>query len=173
MSNFLKTFAPFIIALLFGALTITFAQNGKTKTNQMPDGDRPERRMPPPEGRGGGLHPGTLERLDLTDEQKQQIEAIHAASREASKANFDKMRGFDEQLRKAIEGGNFDEAQTRQILTEKAQVQIELEISRLRADAAVLKILTAEQKAQLEQLKQERREPPMRGGFRPDAPPVN
>lgn len=171
MSNFLKTFAPFIIAILFGSLTFAFAQkNGETKTGL--NGDRPERRMPP-EGRGGGLHPRMLEWLNLTDEQKQQIEAIHQSSREASKENFDKMRGFDEQLREAVEG-DFNEAQARAILSEKAQVQIELELNRLRSDAQILKILTAEQKAQLERLKQQRREPPMRGGgFRPAAPPMN
>ena len=164
----IKIFAPFAIAVLVGSLTFAFAQD-KNDFGKRKIGDRLERRMPPP----NGLHPRMLEQLNLTDAQKEQIQAIETSSRDASKENFDKMRTFDEQLRKLIESGTFDEAQARQILNAKSQTMIELEIIRLRTDAAVLKILTTEQKAQLEQLKQQRPEFPPRDGFRSEERPMS
>ena len=68
-----------------------------------------------------------------------------------------------------VEGGSFNEENARQILTAKASAMTELEILRLRADAAIFGILTAEQKAQLAQLKEERPPfPPGDSGFRPN-----
>lgn len=175
MKKSIKIFTPLAIAILLGSLTIIFAQEnrnnfGKPRGNGEP---RDGRMMPPPPH---GLNPRMLEQLNLTDAQKEQIQAIETASRDASKENFDKMRGYDEQLRKIVEGGAFNEEQARQILNQKSQMMTEMEIVRLRADAAVYKILTAEQKAQLEQLKQQRPEfPPRepRGGFRPEDRPAN
>ena len=174
MKKSIKIYTPLAIAILLGSLTFVFAQDrsnsGKSRGGEPRDG----RMMPPPPPHG--LNPRMLEQLNLTDAQKEQIQAIETASRDASRENFDKMRGFDEQLRKIVEGGNFNEEQARQILSQKSQMMTEMEIVRLRADAAVYKILTAEQKAQLEQLKQQRPEfPPRepRGGFRPEERPIN
>lgn len=169
MKNSVKVFAPLAIAVLVGSLTFVFAQD-RNDFGKRKNGDRTARRMLPPPN---GLNPRMLEQLNLTDAQKEQIRAIETSSRDASKENFDKMRGFDEQMRKLIESGTFDEAQARQILNAKSQMMVELEIIRLRTDAAVLKVLTAEQKAQLEQLKKQRPEFPPRGGFRPEERPMN
>lgn len=175
MKNYLKIFAPFTLAILVGSLTFAFAQTSQpTAGGKIKDGSRGERPMPPGGGRGGfGLQPRVLEQLNLTDAQKEQIAAIQAASREAGKENFDQVRAADEQLRTMVESGNFDETQARTILNAKAQAMTEAEIARLRTDAAIFKVLTAEQKTQLEQLKQQRPEPPQRGGFRPEERPLN
>lgn len=167
MKNYIKLFAPLTMAILIGSLTFIFAQ---TKTNNFGDpnaGDRKERRMPPP----NGLDPRLLEQLNLTDAQKEQIQALEINSRDAAKGNFEKVRGFDEQLKTPVESGNFNEDQARQILSDKAKAMTEMEIVRLRTDAAVFKILTTEQKAQLEQLKQQR--PDFGCGARPGMPPQN
>lgn len=170
MKSYIKIFVPFALAIMIGSMTFAFAQTSQTNSGKpRGGGDRRDRPMPPP----NGLNPRMLDQLNLTDEQKTQIEAIQTGSRDAGKENFDKIRSFDEQLKKAVEGGNFNEEQIRQILNSKAQLMTELEISRLRADAAVYKILTAEQKTQLEQLKQQRPEPPQRGGLRPEERPIN
>jgi Spy/CpxP family protein refolding chaperone len=52
-----------------------------------------------------------------------------------------------------MDGGTFDENQARQILTSKAQIMTEMQITRLKTDIAIRNILTAEQKTQLETLK--------------------
>ena len=171
MKSYTKIFIPFVLAILVGSLTFVFAQ---TKDNNAA-------RQRPPRGEGfgkqlpgfrGGLPPHVIEQLNLTDAQKQQIQAFEVNSRDASKEYFEKIRVADEQLRTMVESGSFNEEQARQILNGKSQAMTELELIRLRSDAAILNILTAEQKTLLEQLKQQR--PDFRGGRqRPDTPPQN
>lgn len=169
MKNYIKIFVPLTLAILIGSLTFAFAQTSPNADGKSRTDGRGKRPMPPPGGGGGmNLHPRMLEQLNLTDAQKEQINAIQTASRDVSKDNFDKVRGYDEQLKTLVEGGSFDEAQARTILNAKAQLMVEHDLVRLRTDAAIYKILTAEQKAQLEQLKQQRPEPPPRGDFRPE-----
>ncbi len=110
--------------------------------------------------------------MNLTDAQKQQIKTLQDAARSGSKENFDKIRAFDDRLKAMIDGETFNEEQARQILSDKAALTTELEIARIKTDIAVKNILTAEQKAQLETLKQQR--PDFgRGGQRPNMPPQN
>ena len=166
MKSHIKIFVPFALAILIGSLTFAFAQSsGNDFSNPKTDGGK-ERHMPP-----NGLHPRILEELNLTDAQKEQIAAIQTSCRNASKENFDKIRTADEQLRNLVEGENFNEEQARTILTTKAQAMTELEIVRLRADVAILKVLTAEQKTQIEQLKQQRSK--FGRGAKPGMPPQN
>lgn len=174
MKNYIKIFVPFTLAVLLGSLTFAFAQTTQKNVGKVKTEGRGERPMSPDGGgRGMGLHPRVLEQLNLTDAQKEQITQIQTAARESSKENFDKTRAADEQLRTMVESGTFDEAQARTILNAKAQAMVENDINRLRSDAAIFKILTTEQKAQLEQLKQQRPEPPQGRGFRPEPPAQN
>jgi len=166
MKSYMKVFAPFMLAILVGSLTFAFAQ---TKDGGRGfDGKRPPRGEgfgPPPHG---GLPPHIFEKLNLTSAQKEQIEAFQTNSRDAGKEFFEKVRTADEQLRTMVEAGNFNEESARQIISAKTSAQTELELIRLRTDAAIFGILTAEQKAQLAQLKEERPPfPPGKDGFRP------
>lgn len=165
MKKYTKVFAPVLLAILIGSLTFIFAQ---TKDDKGFDGKRPPRGegFGPKRG-GGGLPPHVLEKLNLTDAQKDQIEAFQTNSRDAGKEFFEKIRTADEQLRAMVETGSFNEENARQILSAKAAAMTELELVRLRTDAAIFGLLTTEQKAQLAQLKQERPLfPPGDGGFR-------
>ncbi|HQU82436.1 MAG TPA: Spy/CpxP family protein refolding chaperone [Pyrinomonadaceae bacterium] len=171
MKSYIKIFLPFAAAVLLGSLTLAFAQTKTTETKSFSKGGRGGhgefRRMPPP----NGLNPRILEQIGLTDAQKTQIQTLLENSRSASQSYFEKLRGFDEQIRSLAESKTFDETQARAILKEKADVQIELDLIRLKTDAAVLAVLTTEQLAKLETLKQQRPEFPPRGEFRPDFPP--
>ena len=60
-----------------------------------------------------------------------------------------------DQVEALIKSGQFDEAQARKLLAAKAQLMIELDVIHLRTEAAVYALLTAEQKAQAEQLRQQ------------------
>ena len=86
MKNYTKLFAPVLLALLIGSLTFVFAQS---KDDKGFGGKRPPRGEgfgpPPPAGRGG-LPPHILEKLNLTDAQKNQIEAFQTNSRDAGKS---------------------------------------------------------------------------------------
>lgn len=169
MKSYLKVFAPFMLAILVGSLTLAFAQ---TKDGGRGfDGKRPPRgegfRPPPP--MPGGLPPHVFEKLNLTDAQKQQIEAFRTNSRDAGKEYFEKVGTADEQLRTMVDSGSFNEENARQIISAKTAAQTELELIRLRTDAAIFGILTVEQKAQLAQMKEDRPPfPPGDGGFRPE-----
>lgn len=166
MKNYIKIFAPVVLAILVGSLTFIFAQtNGGRTEKARPNADG-EFRPPPPPG-GAGLHPGVLEQLNLTAAQKEQIHAIHFNSRDAAQEYFAKVRAADEQLKAIVESGKFDEEKARQILSAKAAAMTGMEIVRLRADAAIYNLLTDEQKTQLASLKEKRPEFPSAGGFRP------
>ena len=166
MKSYIKVFTPVLLAIVIGSLTFAFAQ---TK-----DGGRSFDGKRPPRGEGfgpppmrGGFPPHVFEKLNLTDAQKQQIETLQTSLRDSGKEFFEKIRTADEQLRTMVESGSFNEENARQIIIAKASAQTELELIRLRTDAAVFGILTVEQKAQLAQLKEERPPFPPGDGFRP------
>lgn len=168
MKSYLKIFMPFAAAVLLGSMTISFAQT-KTETKPFGKGRHGEfGKIPPP----NGFNPRIFEQLDLTDAQKTQIQTLMENSRTASQAYFEKLRAFDDRLRGLAESEAFDEAQARQILRSKADVQIELDLIRLKTDAAVYDLLTAEQIAKFDLLKSQRPNFPPRGEFRPDMPPL-
>lgn len=167
MKSYLKIFAPMVVVILLGLLTISFAQ---TRGGNQTEGRRGFGGPPPMGGGGPGFHPGLLAQLNLTDQQKEQIKTLQDNARTASEANFDKLKTFQDQLNTATTSGSFNEDQVRQILTARSQVLIEMDVVRLRTDAAIYNLLTADQKTQLEQLKQTRFEG-RRGGFQPPPPP--
>ena len=170
MKNKLSIFAPVVFAIIIGSMTFIFAQTNSQTTGQFP-GDGKGFRPPPMDGPGGrgGIPPQVLDKLNLTDAQKQQIKTLMDNARTASKSQFDKLRGFDDELKTVADAASFNEDAARQILTAKAQVMTELEIVHLKTDIAIKNILTAEQKTQLEQLKLQR--PDFGRGQRPGMPP--
>ena len=79
-----------------------------------------------------------------------------------------KLRAADEQLRMMIESGSFDTDKATPLVRAKADASAQIELIRLGTDAAVQKLLTSDQKAQLAQLASARQPfPPERGFGRP------
>lgn len=175
MRKNINIFIPVAMAILLGSLTFIFAQTADDK----PSRARPEFKndfgAPPPPlgefGRGpggpGGFGRHILDQLGLTAAQKEQVETFETAGREASKEYFGKVRAADEQLRMMMDGGNYSGAQARPLVKEKAQAMAEIELIRLGTEAAISKLLTTEQKAQLAQLKDKRPPFPPGSGPRP------
>ena len=166
MKKNVKIFVPLILAFIIGSLTFAFAQTGNGG-KQRPGGDA-GRRGGGDGFRPGGLPPHILDRLNLTDAQKTQISALQDAARTASQTYFETIRTADEQLRTMVAGGTFNETQARTVLNTKTQALTELEIIRLRTDAAIFNLLTAEQKTLLAQLLAQRPDFPPHGGGRPE-----
>ncbi len=170
----MKSYKTLILAAAFAlcaaiSLTIVYAQSSKDRPDfQMNGRDGAPHPPPPP---GGGLHPRMLSRLNLTDAQKEQIRNLHEGARTASEAHMEKARAAQDQLKAVVEAATFDEAAARSLLAVKSQAMIEMDVIRLRTDSAIYNLLTAEQKTQLEKLKQERPEFHRRGGPRPDERP--
>lgn len=155
---------------IVGALLL-MAMVGLSQEGRRPQG-------PPPGGRGfhggpgsrdGGM--GPLRDLNLTDDQKAQIEKIRASFEESTKALHEQLRTLHESEPDPMSGAAFDEAAVRAAAEARAKVMVELEVAHARMMSQVSAVLTAEQKAQLaakrQQFEQNRRE---RGGERP-APP--
>jgi Spy/CpxP family protein refolding chaperone len=147
---------------LAAALMMTvaaFAQHG-------PGGPGGHRGPGGPHGPGG---PGNLlghlsQALNLTDAQQAQIRQLEETFKESTK-------GLHEQLEKAgpggpfgaLNGGSFDEAAVRASAQARANLHVELEVAHAKFFSQVYAVLTAEQKAKLNELHkqmEERHRPP-------------
>ena len=107
-----------------------------------------------PQGPGGprqGFGPfGPFGReLNLTDDQKAQIQKIQESFRESDKALFDQMRALHDKQGDPVPG-TFDEAAFRSAAEARAKIQIELEVSHAKMMSQIFNLLTAEQKAQIQ-----------------------
>ena len=104
-------------------------------------------------GRGfGGMRAGGFfKQLNLTDDQKAKMKEIRESFAQTNKPLRDQLRAKRQELRQASEGGTFNEALATQKLTEIAPLEAKLMGERAKLHQEMLSVLTAEQKAQLEQ----------------------
>jgi protein CpxP len=126
------------------------------------------------EGRGfrhgpgprGAFGPGVLRELNLTDDQRQQIRKIVEQSREVTRAQREEVRQLGE---KRFQGTlTADEQARARTLHEQVQTSMRGTESKIAA------VLTAEQKAKVEELMKERKANRERFGRRRDGfPPAN
>ena len=99
--------------------------------------------------RAGGFFRG----LNLTEDQKAKMKSIRESFAESNKSLREQLRAKRQELRQASEGGTFNEALATQKLTEIAPLEAKLMGERAKLHQEMLSVLTAEQKAQLEQSK--------------------
>ncbi|HEX8070590.1 MAG TPA: Spy/CpxP family protein refolding chaperone [Pyrinomonadaceae bacterium] len=140
-------------ALLLAVAAVFAQQGGRGGDFGGPRGPRGERGFGGPGGRGEGLGAPFLRDLNLTDAQKAQIKQITDGLAESTKALREKLHAghdgppaFD---------GTFDEAAVRAAAQARANAQVELEVAHARAMSQIYNVLTAEQKAQVAQRRQE------------------
>jgi len=123
------------------------------------------------EGRRGPGPFGPLGReLNLTDDQKAQIQKIQQSFQQGDQA-------LHEQMRTLVEGqgdplsGQFNEAAVRAAAEARAKIQVELEVSHARMMSQMVAVLTDAQRAQLaahrEQMRQQGPPPPPPPGDQP------
>jgi periplasmic protein CpxP/Spy len=159
-----KTLAIATLSAIALAASIAVAQTVTTgQDNNETQGQRREWR-----GRGGrGKHDGHgmrgmraggfFRQLNLTEDQKAKIKQIRENFAQTNKPLREELRTKRQQLRQASEGGTFNQALATQKLTEMAGVQARLMSERFKLHQEMLSVLTAEQKAQLEQAKAQRK----------------
>ena len=155
MNKRFKTVAIAAISSIALAASIAFAQT-TTPDQSNQQGTRTERR-------GGGKHRGHgfggmrrggfFGQLNLTEDQKTKLKQIRQSFAEQNKPLREQLRAKRQELRQASEGGTFNEALATQKLTEMASLQAKLMGERHKLHQEMLSVLTAEQKAQLEQSK--------------------
>jgi len=135
------------------AASIAVAQSVKTDQDngQKPGGDWHGGRG---EGKGWGEKRGDFfSQLNLTDDQKAKMKQIRESFAATNKPLREQLRAKRQELRQASEGGTFNEALATQKLTEMAGLQAKLMGEEFKLHQEMQSVLTAEQKAQLEQRK--------------------
>lgn len=116
-------------------------------------------------GRGAGFshrHRGRGEmggwqfrRLNLTEEQKTQIQQIRKSHFEATAPVREQIRTMTSQFHESMKQGAFDEATAAQKLAEIAPLRAKLMADRFKMRQEMEAVLTAEQKTQLDQMRQQ------------------
>ncbi len=160
-----KTLAIATLSAIALAVSIAYAQTATTGQDNQAQGTRGEWR-----GRGRGDHKGhkgrgfggmraggSFRQLNLTDDQKAKMKRIRESFGQTNKPLHEQLRAKRQELRQASEGGTFNEALATQKLTEMASLEAKLMGERFKLHQEVLSVLTAEQKAQLEQAKAQRK----------------
>ena len=105
-----------------------------------------------PDGEFNHMMSFFTEKLDLSSSQQDQIKAIW----EKEKPTLQPLMQQAHQNRaamKALEAsGPFDEAKTRAVATQNAQVMIEMQVQHARIKSEMMQVLTADQKTKLAQI---------------------
>lgn len=91
--------------------------------------------------------------LDLTDEQRTQIQEIVAAEREAVKPLVGQLRGKRKELLAATRGAAFDEAAVRSLAAGQAGIFTELIVAKARMKSRIFAVLTPQQQAKAEKIR--------------------
>jgi Spy/CpxP family protein refolding chaperone len=120
---------------------------------------RAERPWGQHEGGRGGERRGGFGRfagLNLTDTQQEQLRQIEERYRATFKAQHEN-RGPERRGADPL-SGTFDEAAVRAAAQARANAQVEREVARARMMYEMYNVLTAEQKAQLQAARQQRRQ---------------
>jgi protein CpxP len=151
-----KTLATATLSAIVLAASIAVAQT-VTPNQDNTQGPRTERRGGRGDhkghGWGGMRRGGFFGQLNLTEDQKTKVKQIRESFAERNKPLREQLRAKRQELRQASEGGTFNEALATQKLTEMASLEAKLMGERHKLHQETLSVLTAEQKAQLEQSK--------------------
>ena len=97
--------------------------------------------------------------LNLSDDQKAQIEKIRTAFEESTRSLHEQMRALHENEGDPLNTA-FDEAAVRSAAEARAKIDVELEVARAKMMSQIGSVLTTEQKAQLAAKRLQRRPPP-------------
>ena len=146
-----KTLAIATLSAIALAASIAVAQSVSTDQNT-DQGQKHEWRGAGKHG-WGGMRSGFFRQLNLTDDQKAKMKQIRDSFAQTNKPLRDQLRAKRQELRQASEGGTFNEALATQKLTEMASLEAKAMGERFKLHQEMLSVLTAEQKAQLEQQK--------------------
>jgi protein CpxP len=158
-----KTLAIASLSAIALAASIAVAQT-VTPNQGSGQGDQTQGQRREWRGRGRGDHKGLrgmraggfFRGLNLTDDQKAKMKQIHESFAQSNKPLREQLHAKRQELRQASEGGTFNEALATQKLTEMASLEAKLMGERFKLHQEMLSVLTAEQKAQLEQAKAQR-----------------
>jgi len=93
--------------------------------------------------------------LDLTDAQKAQMKQIRESHSQTIRPLMNEVRAKRQEIDKASQGGAFNESLVTQKLTEIAPLEAKLMGERFKTHEEMLAVLTSDQKAKLEQSREQ------------------
>ena len=99
-----------------------------------------------------------LRRLELTDEQREQVRTLIGENREAARASLRETREAREALAEAVASATVEEERIRTLAAELGRLAGDAAVRRAQTYAAVWRILTPEQQARAEEIEAEREE---------------
>ena len=111
------------------------------------------------QGRGGrGPFGGALRHLDLTDQQRESIRATVREHRENGAAQQRELRAALRELHAATTGEVVNETTIRALAAAAAPLQADAAVRRAQLNAAILAVLTADQRAELNAMRENARD---------------
>ncbi|MGF1843668.1 CpxP family protein [Vibrio clamense] len=113
-----------------------------------------------PDGKCGGFDKGMMRQLDLTDEQRDQLKEMREAGRKEMKGKYAEKRAemqtHHAKVQALVLADNFDEAAANDLAKEMVEQQSERRVQMMKKKHEMFSVLTAEQKAKVQELQQER-----------------
>ena len=97
-----------------------------------------------------------LRRLELTDEQREQVRTLIGEGREAARASFEETRAARAALAEAVASATVEEERIRTLAAELGRLAGDAAVRRAQTYAAVWQILTPEQQARADEIEAER-----------------
>lgn len=108
---------------------------------------------PPPDRQGpGGLAPQMLNRLGLSDQQREQVKATTDAHRDDTRALAERQHQARQAVEAAVRSGIFDEGAVREQAMALGQIETDVAVERARVFSEIFLILTPEQQTQLKEM---------------------
>jgi len=121
------------------------------------DGGRDGGRRGGPRGEFAGRDAGLpLRGVDLTDAQKQQIQALTTQTREQNRSVFERLRTADEAFEQAANASPVNEQAIRAAAQSRAMAQADVAIVQATLRTQIFALLTPEQQAQVTKSRNER-----------------
>ena len=146
--------------LALGAMILVAAHAAHAAEEQRPGGRGGRGAwMGGPRGGGpaGTLLP-PLRRLELSDEQRDQVRTVIGENPEAARTHAQQMRAAREALAEAVASATVDEDRIRNLAADLGRLTGDAAIRRAQVYAAVWEVLTPEQQARAEEIEAEREE---------------
>lgn len=145
MNNKVRTLWTTLAAALIGAVALVTVAAQAQETRQ-PAQERPGHGRAFGQGRGMGLGPG-LARLNLSDQQREQIRAIMQEARNANEVPDKNLGALQRELRAAIFADTPDHGKIDQLKATIAEAQASALNARIAVDLKIAEVLTPEQRA--------------------------
>lgn len=102
------------------------------------------------------LHEHMMLRLDLSSEQKAEVKAVMESQSETAKALSERFDTAQAEVRDLAEADLFDETAIRHAAERAAAIRIEMVVERARTGHEIRQLLTAEQQAVLDEMRQKK-----------------